>query len=117
MLLQHTQLHDTFASRICSASMRCIVRLLLVPLLLVSVGKATLSGTLQQQQRLQTTSQDKSLFDSAFDAFVQATLREWHVPGLSIAVVDNGKVSSKVSLTPPIYMSPFVLVRCLQKTS
>ena len=38
------------------------------------------------------------LFNSAFDAFVEATLQEWHVPGLSIAVVDNGKIVSKVWL-------------------
>jgi hypothetical protein len=78
--------------------MRCVICALLILLSVVNVGKATLSGTLQQLIR--PPSEDKPVFDSAFDAFVQATLREWHVPGLSIAVVDNGKIFSKVSLTP-----------------
>lgn len=66
---------------------------LLLPFL--KVGKATISGQVQQPISL---SNKEALFDSAFDAFVEATLQEWHVPGLSIAVVENGKIASKVWL-------------------
>lgn len=38
-------------------------------------------------------------FDAAFDAFVEDTLQAWHVPGLSVAVVDGGKTYSKVSVS------------------
>ena len=48
------------------------------------------------QLPIQITSEENTPFDSAFDAFVEATLLEWHVPGLSIAIVDDGKVFSKV---------------------
>ena len=41
-------------------------------------------------------SKHNSVFDQAFDTLVEKTLRQWHVPGLSIAVVDNGRIISKV---------------------
>jgi CubicO group peptidase (beta-lactamase class C family) len=48
------------------------------------------------------TSQDRSskcdieLMDDEFTAYVESLLQEYHVPGISIAIVDNGKVSAKV---------------------
>ena len=64
---------------------------------LVSVREAAVLGP--PQQPIQITSEDEPLFDTTFDAFVEATLQKWHVPGLSIAVVDNGKTVSKVSFS------------------
>jgi CubicO group peptidase (beta-lactamase class C family) len=34
--------------------------------------------------------------DGTFDAFVETILQEWHVPGLSIAVIDGEKTFAKV---------------------
>ena len=34
--------------------------------------------------------------DETFDAFVQTLLQEWHVPGMSIAVVDGDQTFAKV---------------------
>lgn len=41
---------------------------------------------------------ENKYFDADFDAFVQALLEKHHVPGMSIGVVDEGKVFTKVSL-------------------
>ena len=62
---------------------------------LVCASRATVLGL--SQQPIQITSEENTPFDSAFDTFVEATLLEWRVPGLSIAIVDDGKVFSKVS--------------------
>ncbi len=48
-----------------------------------------------EQQPIQLPHEDDP-FDHNFDTFVEDTLRELHIPGLSIAVVNNGKISSKV---------------------
>lgn len=37
-------------------------------------------------------------FDPSFDDYVEDLLKECHVPGISIAVVDNGRIFSKVTL-------------------
>lgn len=58
---------------------------------LVSVSLAR-----SDQQPLQS---EAGPFDAAFDAFVEDTLQAWHVPGLSVAVVDGGKTYSKVSVS------------------
>ena len=78
----------------CPRIMHCLGCAILILWAWVSASKASTAGL--SQQRLQTTSEDKPPFDSDFNAFVEATLLEWHVPGLSIAVVDNGKTVSKV---------------------
>lgn len=59
----------------------------------VSVHAA--AGLASQQQPIQTTSDP---FDPVFDDYVEDLLKECHVPGVSIAVVDNGRITSKVSL-------------------
>lgn len=66
----------------------------------VSVHAA--AGLASQQQQMQTTSDP---FDPVFDDYVEDLLKECHVPGVSIAVVDNGRITSKVSL-PRAYLFP-----------
>jgi hypothetical protein len=62
-----------------------------------------------RQQPLQAASKHDSWFDLDFDKLAESTLHQWHVPGLSIAVIDNGKISSKVahSFVLPILLYPF----------
>lgn len=49
------------------------------------------------QQVFASDSKRDGRFDHAFDEFVEQTLAAWHVPGLSIAVLEDGKTHSKVS--------------------
>lgn len=50
------------------------------------------------QQKILSSSSDKgSPLDSAFEKLVLETLDEWHVPGLSIAVVDGDETWAAVS--------------------
>jgi CubicO group peptidase (beta-lactamase class C family) len=65
-------------------------------LLFTSAGFATNGLSNSRQQPVQQTTKDNA-FDSSFDRFVEGVLRELHVPGISVAVVDNGKIASKVS--------------------
>ena len=51
------------------------------------------------QDRLAGVDAPEPVLSNDFDSFVEATLRSLHVPGLSIAVVDDGEVFSKVSLS------------------
>lgn len=53
--------------------------------------------TLNHQVLVQFLSPTDRAFDYAFDRFVEDTLHDLHVPGLSIAVVDSGKIASKVT--------------------
>ena len=66
--------------------------------LLTSVGVSADDTSDLEQQPIQPPCED-DVFDPSFDIFVEDTLRELHIPGLSIAVVDNGKIASKVA--PP----------------
>lgn len=66
--------------------------------LLTSAGTNADSPSGFEQQPLKPLGED-NVFGPSFDIFVEDTLRELHVPGLSIAVVDNGKITSKVSPT------------------
>ena len=50
------------------------------------------------QQPLQVAAKGNTPFDPSFDALVEKTLTQWHVPGLSIAMVDHGRIASKVAL-------------------
>ena len=63
----------------------------------IAVVKATLPRL--PQRPLKTHVETNSFFDADFDAFVKETLEEWHVPGLSIAIVDGESVYSKVLLS------------------
>lgn len=69
-----------------------------VCLLSIFVSVHADAGLASQQQPIQTSSNP---FDPLFDDYVEDLLKECHVPGVSIAVVDNGKISSKVSLPRP----------------
>lgn len=42
------------------------------------------------------TEDEKSPFSSSFEELVSKKLEEWHVPGMSIAVVQDDKVYAKV---------------------
>jgi hypothetical protein len=42
-------------------------------------------------------SSEKSLFDDDFDVLVKEELEKWKVPGLSIAIIQNSEVYSKVN--------------------
>lgn len=81
-----------------------VVNAILLIYSLVNVREATAAEL--QQQPIQAANFE---FDSAFDAFVENTLEDWHVPGLSIAIIDHGKVFSKVlyhttRITRPIHL-------------
>ena len=39
-----------------------------------------------------------SLGDASFDRFVNEVMHEYHVPGLSLAVIDSGQISTAVLL-------------------
>lgn len=81
----------------------------LLPLSLAGV-RADAASQLPQQPIILRSGLDEG-FDSIFDDFVEKTLKEWHVPGLSIAVVDNGKIVSKVSFSRLICAGFLVSVR------
>jgi hypothetical protein len=47
--------------------------------------------------QLKDDRRDTSPLNIKFDALVEGLLEKWHVPGISIAVVDGDKTYSKVS--------------------
>lgn len=67
-------------------------------LVLINTGFSNYGTWGSEQQPLGPSSEDNPL-DPSFDIFVEDTLRKLHVPGLSIAVIDNGKITSKVRRT------------------
>ena len=83
--------------------MQCCVYTLVLLLSISSIGIAT-----DRQQPLEAASAYSGWFNPDFDDLVESTLRQWHVPGLSIAVIDNGQISSKVahSYVLPISSAP-----------
>lgn len=65
----------------------------------LSFGVEQASASLAASQHiLNQASATGSPFTKQFDEFVQLLLAEWHVPGLSIAVVQDGNTFSKVCL-------------------
>lgn len=70
-----------------------------IGLLTLTLAGVSADDVHSSQQPIILQSEQAEILDTAFDDFVEKTLKEWHVPGLSIAVVDNGKISSKVSLS------------------
>jgi hypothetical protein len=50
-----------------------------------------------QQQPLKAEGVGDWFSSDDFDTFVESILDTWHVPGLSIAIVDGEKISAKVS--------------------
>ena len=71
----------------------------LIACLLLTCSGVCASGRSLAAQKALSLTKDDTVFDPSFDVFVEDTLRELHIPGLSIAVVDGGKIVSKV-LTP-----------------
>jgi hypothetical protein len=61
------------------------------------------SGEPRQQQK-------KNPFDADFEKFALSKLEEWHVPGLSIAVIDGDETWSAVSLVFSIILLVVLLV-------
>lgn len=78
-----------------SVIMRFDAHCVLTLLFSTSAGNVLTSQVLPEDTTI--PSEELTLFDNAFDDFVESTLRELHVPGLSVATVDNGRISSKVS--------------------
>ena len=58
-----------------------------------------------EQRPIQNINENKDPFDPLFDDYVEDLLKECHVPGVSIAVVDNGRIASKVRL-PHLFLPP-----------
>lgn len=48
---------------------------------------------------------DVDLLEDGFAAYVESLLEEYHIPGLSIAVVNDGKVSAKVRQSLTVLMA------------
>ena len=65
------------------------------PFIVLNGGRAF--ATQPPQQPVVPAAETERWLDSDFDAFVETTLRQLHVPGLSIAIVDDGKIYSKVT--------------------
>lgn len=63
--------------------------------LLTCRGLSSVFGLNHHQQLLESRPED-DVFNPSFDSFVESTLRDLHVPGLSIAVIEDGKIASKV---------------------
>lgn len=66
----------------------------LILCLLLSNASSTLCPP-QHPFRAFDDNQSNSPFDASFDEFVNQTLSNWRVPGLSVAVIDGDKVYSK----------------------
>ena len=59
---------------------------------------------LSEQQRLNQGEPQGpgTLGDAAFDEFVLQAMQVYHVPGLSLAVIDNGQISAQVLSAEPL---------------
>lgn len=77
------------------------MRLLIYVVCFLTTFVGVLSDS-SQQRPIQPTSDP---FDPSFDEYVEDLLKECHVPGVSIAIVDNGRIASKVSIPCPLSMS------------
>ena len=72
-------------------------------LFLLLLGTTCLAQAFQplpEQQRLkQGESRDSGISgDASLDNFVRLAMHEYHVPGLSLAVIDDGQISTKAML-------------------
>lgn len=69
-------------------------------LFLLSFKIGAHAGLLSQPQQQPLNGEDlNASFTADFDAFVEDLLQYWHVPGLSLAVIEGDKVYSKVTLS------------------
>ena len=69
-----------------------------VLLALSSLGRAATV----QQPILEAVAFSETYLNDDFDAFVQNTLETYHVPGLSLAVIDGDDISTKVRMNWPL---------------
>ena len=65
-----------------------------VLLALTSICRAAISQ--QQQPILSENAVSKTYLDDELDTFVEGILQQYHVPGMSLAVVDGGDIFSRV---------------------
>jgi hypothetical protein len=82
--------------------MKLVSALLVLPL--VAAWDAALSNP--QQQLLKTEGVGDWFSSKEFDALVESILDTWHVPGLSIAIIDSEKILSKVSNLTSVIQAP-----------
>ena len=85
-----------------------LLSVLIFPILLINLASSSAlplangeHSQLSQDQVPFTThenDQPSPWFDESFDELVQQLLNLFNVPGLAISIVDNGNISSKVSL-------------------
>lgn len=73
--------------------MRVIIQVVFCLFTFVCLSVQRNPGLVQQPIR---PSNEDDVFDPSFDTFVDDLLQELHVPGLSVAVVDDGTITSKV---------------------
>lgn len=84
-----------------NSTMRTTLRAIAALLLPAAIIAASVREYVQQS--ILASDEDPTTFDANFDDFVEEILRHWHVPGLSIAIVDHGHVESKVSLPSSLH--------------
>ena len=82
-----SELQTTFGPRM--KHLHLVLASFLLTLCKISVSEVA-------QIPIQTAKDGHPSFDAALDEFIEATIKKLHVPGISIAIVDNGKVASKV---------------------
>lgn len=70
----------------------------LILLALVTIGFVPALQPISEQQRLQhgRPPNPGNLVDAAFREFVLQTMHAFHVPGLSLAVIDQGQICAEV---------------------
>lgn len=51
------------------------------------------------QRPLQSSDDDSSVLSSDIGAYIEGLMKEWHVPGLSVAVVDGDKTWAEVPIS------------------
>lgn len=64
--------------------------------LTIVIGIYADGGLPSQQQPIQSLRQTINPFDPTFDSYVEDLLQKCHVPGMSIAIIDGGRITSKV---------------------
>ena len=74
------------------------------------IGRNQASPPRSQQLPLGTDVTRISFLNADFDAFVHDTLEAWHVPGLSIAIVDGDAIHAKVLICPSPSDAPLLIV-------
>jgi CubicO group peptidase (beta-lactamase class C family) len=83
----------------------------LLLLVLAATCLAEAFQCLPRQQRLfQGESQDPGIFgDASFDKFIMEVMHEYHVPGLSLAVIDNDQIAAMVLQRGSNKMTPLLI--------